>query len=211
MIMKTLKHPFLEIESRYGTAYGGNQAWFPHKFLRKSGCGVISAANVLLYKKGKCQVTEAEYIDFAKNLWKYYFPVIPGFGMNGLTLVIGMNRYFLRKQLPYRACWKFSGKKLLGRIDRMLAQDIPVILSVGPNFPQFWGKETLNLYRKTKDRSYVLSTKTNAHFVTVTGREGRWLQISSWGKEFYISIKEYQEYVKKYSNSLVSNILYISE
>lgn len=208
--MKTLKRSFLQVEARQGKAFGGNQAWFPYRFLQKTGCGVISAANVLLYRKGKQHISETEYMDFAKHLWKYYLPVIPGFGMNGLTLMLGMNRYFYTNHFPYQAWWKISGKKMLHRIDRMLEQDFPVILSVGPNFPKFWGKQKLNLHVKQEDGTYRPAVKTKAHFVTVTGREGQWLRISSWGKEYYLNVREYQEYVKKYSSSLVSNILYIT-
>ncbi len=207
--MRTLKRPFHQVETKNGIAYGGNQAWFPYRFLRKTGCGVISAADVLLYIGGKEKVSEKEYMDFAKKLWLYYLPVIPGFGMNGLTLMLGMNRYFINQSLPYRACWKLSGRKMLRRIDKMLAKNLPVILSVGPNFPKFWGKEKLNFYIKTRDRKYIPAVKTSAHFVTVTGRDGLWLKISSWGKEYYIDIREYKEYVKQYSSPLVSNIIEI--
>lgn len=206
-MMIALKRPFLRVEIAQKKAYGGNQAWFPYRFLKKTGCGVISAANVLLYLKGKQQVTEAEYNDFAKYLWKYYLPVIPGFGMNGLTLMLGLNRYFYRKKLPYRACWRISGKKMLPRIDKMLAEDIPVILAVGPDFPAFRGKQTVNLYVKADGGKYVPAAKTRAHFVTVTAREGQWLLISSWGKEYYLNIREYQEYVRRFSSPLVSNII----
>lgn len=208
--MRTLKHPFLKIETKREMAFGGNQAWFSYKFLKKTGCGVISAANVLMHLKGKEQISELEYMDFAKKLWLQYLPVIPGFGMNGLTLMIGLNRYFMKKGLPYRACWKLSAKKMLSRIDEMLGRDMPVILAVGPNFPKFWGKEKLNFYTKISDEKCIPAVKTKAHFVTVTGREGAWLKISSWGKKYYIDIREYREYVKRYSSPWVSNIIYIA-
>lgn len=209
--MSVLKHSFLQVETKREKSFGGNQNWFPYKFLKKSGCGVISAANVLMHLRGKRQVSELEYLDFAKYMWKYYLPVIPGFGMNGLTLMMGLNRYFLKKKLPYKAGWKISGKKLLSRIDEMLTQDIPVILSVGPNFPKFWGKEQLSFYKRTEDGKYLAAVKTRAHYVTVTGREGQWLQISSWGKEYYMNLREYQNYVKTYSSYLVSNIICITQ
>lgn len=209
--MKALKRPYHQVETKNGIAYGGNQAWFPYGFLRKAGCGVISAADVLLHIRGKESLSELEYMDFAKELWLHYLPVLPGFGMNGLTLMIGMNRYFVNRGLPYRAGWKLSGRKLLGRIDEMLGKDIPVILSVGPNFPKLWGKEKVSLYVKTKEQRYIPAVKTKAHFVTVTGRDGRWLKISSWGKEYYIDIREYKEYVKMYSSPFVSNIIYLEK
>lgn len=207
--MKTLQSPYLRVNTKNGTAYGGNQAWFSYKFLQKTGCGVIGAADTLLHLSGKEEMTEEEYMEFAKTLWKKFLPVIPGFGMNGLTLMAGMNRYFKVHGMPYRARWRISGQKMVSRIDKMLAKDIPVILAVGPNFPFVWKKEKLTFYTKMSDGKYVPAVKTRAHFVTVTGREGVYLQISSWGKEYYIDIREYKEYVKQYSNPLVSNILSI--
>ena len=205
--MKTLQSPYLKVDTKNGTAYGGNQAWLPYKFLKGMGCGLISAADVIFHLEGKENVTEAEYVAFAKKLWKWYLPVIPGFGMNGLTLMMGLNRYFKAHGLSHRAYWKISGRKLFSRIDQMLSDDIPVILSVGPNFPLIWKKEKLNFYNKSQEGEYFPATKIKAHFVTVTGRDGAWLQISSWGKEYYISIREYREYVKRHSSFLVSNVI----
>jgi hypothetical protein len=209
--MKNLNHPFLKIETVKGTFYGGNQSWFSYKFLQKTGCGVIGAANVLLHMKGEKILSEEEYMTFAKKLWKNYLPVIPGFGMNGLTLMVGLNRYFYHHKIPYAARWTVSSSRMIPRIDQMLAKDLPVILAVGPNFPKFWGKQALNFYTKTQTGDYIPTVKTRAHFVTVTGREGAWLKISSWGKEYYIDIREYRSYVKNYSCPLVSNIICIKK
>ena len=205
--MKTLEAPYLKVETEKGYAYGGNQSWLPYKFLKGMGCGLISAADVIFYLEGKRKITEAEYVEFAKKLWKWYLPVIPGFGMNGLTLMNGLNRYFKNHGLSYRACWKISGRKLFSRIDRMLSDDIPVILAVGPNLPFVWKKEKLTFYTKDHEGNYLPAVKTKAHFVTVTGRDGRWLQVSSWGKKYNLSIREYREYVKSHSSFLVSNII----
>lgn len=209
--MKQLKELGLQVETMSGTACGGNQAWFRERFLKRSACGVISAANVLLYREGKRKLLETEYMDFARYLWKYYLPVIPGLGMNGFNLVTGLNIYFRKRHLPYLACWRISGKKMVSRIDRMLLQGSPVILAIGPNFPNFWGKETVNLYEKRKEGTMRRVTGTRAHFVTVIGHEEDRLQISSWGKEYEIKLSEYEDYIKKYSSPLVSNIVDIVE
>ena len=47
---------------------------------------------------------------------------------------------------------------------------------------------------------------TKAHFVTITGMDEEWLRISSWGKEYFINRREYDDYVKTHSTWLVSNI-----
>ena len=205
--MKKLKSSYLKVETKDGASYGGNQAWFPYKFLQKTGCGVIGAADTLLHLSGKEEITEEEYMEFAKILWKKFLPVIPGFGMNGLTLMAGMNRYFKVHGMPYHARWRISGQKMVSRIDRMLTKGIPVILAVGPNFPCVWKKEKLTFYKKISEENYIPAVKTRAHFVIVTGRDGSRLKISSWGKEYYIDIREYRRYVKRHSSYLVSNVI----
>ena len=209
--MKTLKSPFHQVETLQGMAYGGNQTWFNYKFLKNAGCGIISGTDLLLHLKGRSQISRLEYMDVAKSLWKKYLPVIPGFGMNGLTLMIGLNRYFRNYRMPYFACWMISGKKMCSRIEKMLSADIPVILSIGPNFPLVWRKEKLNLYIQNKMGTFVQASKIKAHFVTVTGIDKDMLRISSWGKEYYIFIQEYEKYVKENSSSLVSNIIYVKK
>lgn len=196
------------ITDNNNTYFGGDQSWFPYRFLKNSGCGVIAGAEVLLHLKRRGKISKLEYMDFATDLWKHFLPVIPGFGMNGLTLAAGLNRYFRKKNMPYRAFWCISAGKMSCRVRQMLKNDIPVILSIGPNFPMFWRGEKLTLYRKVND-TFVASVKTKAHFVTVTGWEGRMIRISSWGKEYYIDDGEYRDYVKKHSCPLVSNIVYI--
>lgn len=209
--MKTLKSPFHQVETLRGMSYGGNQAWFSRKFLKNAGCGVISSTDVLLHLIGRNQITRLEYMDLAKDLWKKYLPVIPGFGMNGITLMLGLNRYFWEHQMPYCACWMISGKKLYSRIEKMLHADIPIILSVGPNFPLIWRKEKLNFYTRNSKGDFVVAARAKAHFVTVTGIDETMIQISSWGKEYYIFIQEYEKYVRENSSFLVSNIIYVKK
>lgn len=221
--MGKLQHPFIEIKTESEKTCGGSQQWFPYGFLRKTGCGVIAATDLLLYLNFShpgCQskvfrslhrrnLDQKEYVKHALQIWRHYLPVIPGFGINAIGLTIGINLYFARNRIPLRAVWKISRKKLWESLDDMLARDIPVILSIGPNFPRIWGKQKLNLYIRKKDGTYAAAARTSAHYVTVTGRDGQWLSISSWGKAYYIRIDEYKDYVKKYSNYVVSNLLCI--
>lgn len=197
-------------DSNNNVYFGGNQSWFPYRFLKNSGCGVIAAAELLLKLRGIETIDKLEYMEFATELWKHFLPVIPGFGMNGLALAAGLNRYFWKNKMPYRAFWCASDRKMVRRIHQMLKEDMPVILSIGPNFPMFWRGEKLTFYRKVND-TFMAAVKTKAHFVTVTGWEGRMIQISSWGKEYYIDYGEYRDYVKKHSCPLVSNIVYVKK
>lgn len=91
----------------------------------------------------------------------------------------------------------------------MLSKDIPAILSVGPNIPKIWKKESLTLYQTDTKGQYLPTSKTRAHFVTITGREGRWLILSSWGKRYAIDQQEWENYVREHSCQMLSNILEI--
>ena len=112
----------------------------------------------------------------------------------------------LSVQRPEGASYGGSGKE----ISRLLSQDIPVILSIGGNFPLIWKKDRLPLYKKTGDGVYIKSSSTRAHYVTVTGIEHGWLRISSWGQEWYINWREYRNFARTKSCPLFSNICYIT-
>ena len=207
--MKTSEHPFFTIKTGTGNSYGGDQGWLSKKFLKSYGCGIIGAADVILCIQGKKEISKSEYQKFAHHLWKRYLPVLPGFGINGIFLKMGMNRYFRKHKIPHRASWKISGKKLFLRIDEMLAKNLPVILSIGPNFPLIWGKQSVKFYVQKENGSYMAVSKARAHYVTVTGKNAEWIEISSWGSKYYINQQEYKEYVRRYSSFLVSNIICI--
>ena len=134
-------------------------------------------------------------------------PLIRPLGVNGLVLAMGMNRLLRRYKLPYRAFWAVSGRKFWDRVEELLRQDLPVIFSVGPNFPALWRKERLTFYSRRPDGSFFPANSARAHSITATGCDETWLRISSWGREYYIRRSEYDEYVRKNSTSLVSNVL----
>ena len=191
--------------------------------MRRCGCGVIASMDLLIYlcRYHGCVVAPIhklvrtdpipldEYDRCALQLSRRYLPLIPGHGINGLMLALGINRVFSHYGMPYKARWGAYGEKFWLEIARMLRDDFPVILSIGPNFPFFWQHNTLPFYAKKADGVYTAVTKANAHYVSVTGLDENWLRISSWGREYYISRSEYESYVKRHSLHLVSNILIV--
>lgn len=94
-------------------------------------------------------------------------------------------------------------------MEEMLSKNLPVIMSVGPNFPCVWRNHKLPFYIRKNDGTYVQDCQVNGHYVTVTEMDETWLCISSWGKKYYINRQEYMEYVRRYSGFLVSNIVYL--
>ena len=194
--------------------------------ISSSGCGLVAAQDVLLYLYryhggGHVEEFNMMQLDGAISLNEYerclrwlnrrYFPLIPRFGMNGITLAAGMDFFFLRHKMPFRAVWGIRESKLWSGIDAMLRQDIPVILAVGPNFPRFWQKKNASFYAKRSDGSYTFAAGTRAHFVTVTGTDSEWVRISSWGRMYYINKREFTQYVHENSVNFLSSVLKIEK
>ena len=219
--MLTLKYPYISVTDGSRQSYGGDQGRSENATMRKCGCGVIAAADVLLYlsRRYDCfkdlkldptgTIAREDYEKLTSLLRRRYFPLIPYSGMNGVTLMAGMNLYFMRNRLPLSAEWRFFNHDIWERIAKMLTDDIPVIMAVGPNFPFFWQNNRTVLYTKDGAGSYHPSSSTKAHYVTVTGLDESWVQISSWGRLLYINRAEFDEYTKKHSAGFLCSILYI--
>ena len=224
MGMLRIQHNYIAVSQGQRLSFGGSQMLSESKTMREVGCGVIAALDLLLYLcrfHDGCNCTffaraaedgsidEREYDELAQALSRRFFPVIPKLGINGLMLAGGLNLFFRRYRLPYRAVWGIGSGKMFSEIREMLEEDIPVILAVGPNFPLFWQKHELKFYARRADGTYFHACSIKAHYVTVTGMDDERLQISSWGREYYIDRKEYMDYIHRRSGSIVSNIVKI--
>jgi hypothetical protein len=197
-------------------SYGGNQGWFgdEDKHLRPMGCGLISCADILLYKSGRRELGKQEYMDYVRSLNKGPLTVRKHLGVNGLSLAKGIRRKFREMGVAAKVSWCFSKSKILPRITAMLEADTPVTISVGPHL----GKTRLgvNFYVRDSKGSFVLpdwrSGLVRDHYVTVTGMvrqdEDLWLEISSWGEKYYISWQEYMNYLSLWK-TFFSNIMLI--
>ena len=222
--MRGLKHDYPAVERAGSVSYGGNQGWSRSAVIRKSGCGLIAATDLLLYlhqnrpgfrsqpffqaQKGTTLTQEA-YERISERLRRSFFPVIPWFGKSGLGIAMGLNAWFRTCRLPMRARWCVWGEELWTHIEQMLDDDLPVILTIGQNIPCFWMKRRVRLYEKVGEGRYRAAAKAKAHHVVVTRMGENWIKVSSWGKEYYIDRREYEQYVKKYSSYFVSNIVFL--
>ena len=221
-----LRHPFMAVENEGTATYGGSQRLGRYDHMRRWGCGVIGAADLLFYlslyhpryraglfadapRDGR--VTLDWYNDRIDQLRRRFLPVIPHHGINGLALAFGLNLYFKKYKLPLRARWGVRPGRLWDEIDAQLRKDMPVIFSIGNNFPWMWQKNKLGFYPAPEREGCKPAARTMAHYVTVTGSDAEWLRISSWGVEYYISKAEYCAYVDQYSSNILSNMLYIRE
>lgn len=211
--MTELKNTYISVKNGSGFTYGGSQGLSDNVSIQKCGCGIVAAADLILYMRNFTASTPLSlqrYNKFLKYLKRHYLPLIPKFGMNSLSLTVGLNLYFANNKLPYRASWLLSGDKFYSRLENQLSENIPVIMSVGPNFPCFWQKNNLDLYTKINN-NYVKTASARAHYVTATGIDENYIRISSWGRELYISRREFSHYMCAHSNSFLCNMLKISK
>ena len=223
--MLCLQHPYVAVDVFGRTSYGGGQQFSHDPMIRRCGCGVIAAADLLLYLSAWHPRGAVEYFDgllerpipfpayqtCISRINQRYFPIIPYSGINGIMLMAGVQRFFREQHMPYTARWCFSPHKLWDRMENMLRQDIPVIMSVGPNFPKLWGNRRVRFYVRSEGRGFIPSAAAKQHYFTVTGMDEDWLQISSWGRLYYVNRREFEEYMRRYNLDFVSNILLIEK
>ncbi len=224
--MLRLRHPYISIISDGLLSYGGNQQSSENAMIGKCGCGIIAATDTLLYLcryhlrepvpalRGLADsfpMPARQYYDCISAMRRKYFPLIPHAGINGLMLMTGMEKFFRENEMPYRARWSMRRSDMWKKMESMLREDIPVIMSVGPNFPLFWGNHRAFFYQRGPDGELRPAARVKAHYFTVTGMDENWLKISSWGKRYYLNRREFERYVKEHSAGFVSNILYITK
>lgn len=225
MSARSLSSPPVSVIKDGKASYGGNQRLFGDSTMRGYGCGVIAAADLLYYLAMKnpgyatpyTGIPEGNSLSFEKyermcsRLRSSFMPVIPRFGKTGPMLAAGLNAYFSRYNIPLRAKWCIAHEKLFERIEEMLEKDLPVIFSVGANFPIFWGKHKVNLYTRSESGAMRPVSAARAHFMTVTAIDDEFLTLSSWGNKYYMSRREYLDYVKAHGSSITSNIMYLTK
>lgn len=221
-----LQHPYISVALRSGTSYGGGQQLSKNAMIRRCGCGVIAAADLLLYLSRFHPHGAVDY--FAglledrpiplpiydrciQNLNRGYFPMIPCAGINGVMLMAGMELFFRRHGMPYTARWCFLPGLMWVRVEEMLRADLPIIMSVGPNFPLIWGDRRVRFFVRSPDGRLIPSSGAKSHFFTVTGMDDNWLRISSWGRCYYLNRQEFEEYALRYSTTFACNILLIEQ
>jgi len=107
-----------------------------------------------------------------------------------------------------------SDDAMIKDIKHLIRKNKPVILSIGPNRYNPFGKKGISMYVE-KDGNIKTSIRENvhSHYVTVTGvrnvRGKEYLVVSSWGKKYYIDYREYRDYVNNIGDKFTSGILYI--
>ncbi|MDF2845716.1 MAG: hypothetical protein K0R00_4142 [Herbinix sp.] len=153
------------------TSYGGSQMWLPKSnwnsiehIIHTYGCGTIATADLFLYlalqKKeynttltsialqDSIQILYDNYLSYVLEVHNKYTKTKRYLAVLGPSLARAINNYSNQFTLGYVATWKWrlSYYEMLDQMESMLSQDIPVILSIGPNTPKLWGRHGISFY-----------------------------------------------------------------
>lgn len=176
------------------------------------------------------------YIDYISRMEKSFFHVrdidlIDGkkwTGIDGLSIAYGVYKYNWFYNVDLHSYWGGGTDKMLKNIEEMLKNDIPVTLSANAIKEQYEAEaKDKGLYIKMytndteipREKNYEMTDATfDNHYVTVTGvirnsiEDRTWLQVSSWGRKFYIDYNEYLYYMQTYASmgGAATNILHIT-
>ncbi len=228
------RNAYIQVQDGRQVTYGGSQLFFgplPDKSSQRKyggGCGMVALGDLLLYlmekEKRIYQIDgisyhttfrgKEAYMDYFNKLCRTlkWFPTRNG--MSGILMAIRFNAAMWKMHMPYRARWGLFELVREKRIKKMLRKDLPVILCI-PRVLLPWQKEDkLPLYMESNGQMKQAEA-TRAHYVTITGlvsHDGEaYYRISSWGRKYYISVKEYRSFVRTHLLGTVwGNILYIT-
>lgn len=237
-------------------SYGGSQMWFSDKnwystdyILHNYGCGTIATADMFLYLalqnkmmqspetelalKEDARIEYENYDCYIRRIHSRYTKTKPIIAVLGPKVASAINSYSADYGLGLKATWKWSLTyyDMYDMIEEMLGGDIPVILSIGPNTPNLWGKKGIPFYER-KEIDYlenddeasegskpyyykIIRQNIYGHYITVTGivkdevTNQIMLRISSWGKQYYINYEEYRDYVDHTGGGFTSSLVHV--
>ena len=166
-----------------GIMQGGNQSDFS-KFIRRSGCGMIAACDMLLYKQGRKNLTDREYKQFVNANCRSFFYKrrlnLIGVSAHSIVKFLYKQGYRFRFVPGYR----LNEERLEQLVSESLETDTPVIVRIGLNRKKL-------PYRLTYTVNGSISQgKLFWHYITVTGLENSILTYSSWGAVGEMKISE---------------------
>ncbi len=209
-----IKHKYIDVSTLGGHHfYGGSQLLFDG-MIKRCGCSLIAAADVILYMLGsRKSISVDNYKRYVKRLAPA-FPLIPYNGIPGVVLFLYLNIYLRLRRLPF--CAHFSGLSL---ITGSLKSDMPVILCIGPGIHQFLkpkAQRGVMLYTDC-DSSHTNANglltpvkKVRSHFVVITAADDELLTVSSWGTKYYIRISELRRYALLDLCGIFTNVITLS-
>ena len=158
------------------------------------------------------------YMHLLRKLSRFRYPIIPKAGSFGFEILLYINHFMRKNGRPERMhfLWKNTAKRRLEVLRDSMDRGYPVILIIGQRFFRIWKKEGIDFFRLQDGNMKLAYSKVRRHFVTITGMyfpplasESMYLEITSWGKKYYISYEQLGRYISTISAPWISGLYYL--
>ncbi|MBO4449125.1 MAG: hypothetical protein J5777_00915 [Clostridiales bacterium] len=175
-------------------SFGGSQMWAPTPLMQNCGCGIIAGLDTVMRLSGEGELARDEYIKRFNEASRYIRPIIlPGkhvkprkiFG-NEFLGSFGVSTGRFRRGIKKLALSRGIGIKIKGfifkyeeKVKKYLDMGVPVIALIAAPFNNV---KLLNCHG--------VPFNVGFHWVTVTGIDDRYMEVSSWGGMYKIELKD---------------------
>ena len=157
-------------------SFGGNQMWTSTTLMQNCGCGIIAALDAVLRYEGISTLTMDEYLKRFDEASRFIKPIVlPGkrenpksFGVSTIGFKRGIRKYAASRGVSIKAKgFIFDYEE---RAKKYLAMGVPVIALIAAPF------NNVSIVNCNGVGSTI-----GFHWVTCTGIDDRYLEVSSWG------------------------------
>lgn len=175
-------------------SFGGSQMWCRTPLMQNCGCGIIAGLDAVMRMTGEGEIGREEYLERFDEAAKYIRPILlPGkhekpriifgseflgsFGVSTGRFKRGLKKLAKSRNLNIRI--KSFIFKYEERVKFYLEQGVPLICLIAAPFNNV---KLLN--------GNDVPFNVGFHWVTVTGIDDKFLEVSSWGGRYRISLKD---------------------
>lgn len=175
-------------------SFGGSQMWASTPLMQNCGCGIIAGLDAIMRMSGEGEISREEYLKRFDEASHFIKPILlPGkhekprkiFG-NEFLGSFGVSTGRFRRGIKKLARSRNIGIKLKSfifryeeRVKRYLEQGVPVIALIAAPFNNV---KLLN--------NNGVPFNVGFHWVTCTGIDDRYLEVSSWGGRYRIELTD---------------------
>lgn len=199
--------------------------------LRSGGCGLVAVCDFMLYYCRKHHIAmkdmpasfreapsqpidRTEYLKYLRHKSRTVYPVLPYLGSFSFQAQLILN-LFLKKARSgkrLRFLWKNTKKERLRTVERSLSAGDPLILLLSRPLNPI-GMRGVDFYVISGEEAVLKVKHVSGHFVTVTGLTEHkgvlYLTVSSWGRKYYIRMKDLDRYILLHGTPLLSGLYYL--
>lgn len=181
---------YVTIKTAEGLMYGGDQKLFGST-VRKSGCGMIAACDMILFLRGETQQSFSEYGKFVEDIRdnEAYKRTSNPIGLSPFKTARLVSRHSENLRFVFLSHVFFGEKKLVRYIEKSIAAGLPIILRIGAN-----GKKLPYNIVYPASGFRRASGHMTWHYITVTGISGDVLTFSSWGGKGEMSVRDLRRF-----------------